>query len=258
MKLNLPLLLLISLILPVISCEDSPLIDYNNSNENNNGNNNGGPDQEYGDDNCESKLVAIIRDFPATHPDFYHSGYSYATTGMVQTSLDKDQKPVAGSVDMYSSNLHQWYRTTSGVNLEFTHEIQLVDDGTGKFVFDSNLFFPLDGMGFGHDIPEHTDHNYLFTSELRLNFIYQPGQTFTFRGDDDLWVFINGLLAIDVGGIHSPVEGSVNIELFSAMNGLNMVPGQKYTMHIFHAERNPTQSNFRIETTIGCFTPIIV
>lgn len=77
------------------------------------------------------------------------------------------------------------------------------------------------------------------------------GEVFTFRGDDDLWMFINEQLVIDLGGTHSPLEASVNLDLEATRLGL--VRGQTYPMAIFHAERHTTGSNYRIETNISCF-----
>ena len=71
---------------------------------------------------------------------------------------------------------------------------------------------------------------------------------FTFRGDDDLWLFVNGQLALDLGGLHPALEGSV------VMDSLGLVPGETYPMDIFHAERRTNASNFRIVTNIECFT----
>ena len=75
----------------------------------------------------------------------------------------------------------------------------------------------------------------------------------TFIGDDDLWMFINGKLAIDLGGLHPPDTQTVNLDAEAA--NLGIVKGQVYPMDIFHAERHSTGSNFRIDTTIGCFVP---
>lgn len=249
------------------ACEESPRplgegyegSDTTDSNSNNNGGTDVDTNQQIGDDNCESKLVGIIRDFRNGHPDFFYMGLSTATLGMVQPYLDNENKPMVGTEDFYSSHLSEWYRTIDGTNLAFTYEIQLEDQGNGTFVYDNNQFFPMDiFIGFGMDIENNSEHNYLFTSEFNLKFLYEPGQVFTFRGDDDLWVFINGVLAIDVGGIHSPVEASVNIDNFNANTMMGMQYGQKYPMHIFHAERNPTQSNFKITTSIGCFSTVII
>ena len=55
-------------------------------------------------------------------------------------------------------------------------------------------------------------HNYSFTSEVRYWFEYDGGETLEFIGDDDVWVFVNGQLAVDLGGIHSASSGSVTLD----------------------------------------------
>jgi len=67
-------------------------------------------------------------------------------------------------------------------------------------------------------------HNYHFTSEIRYWFEYQGGESLAFRGDDDVWVFLNGKLAVDLGGIHNPLNGSVSLD--SVANQVTMCKRQ--------------------------------
>jgi fibro-slime domain-containing protein len=75
------------------------------------------------------------------------------------------------------------------------------------------------------------------------------GESFTFIGDDDVWVFINKKLAIDLGGRHSQETGTVNLDAQSGQFGL--VKGNVYDLSVFHAERHTNQSHFRIDTTLA-------
>merc|ERR1712129_513162 len=112
---------------------------------------------------------------------------------------------------------------------------------TGTLVADLPNFFPIDHLG---DLHPTYRHNFWFTLEMHTAFRYHGGEKFEFPGVDDLWVFINGSLAIDLGGMHKPLSKSVELDTL----GLNK--GQLATLDLFFAERHTTQSNFRMETTI--------
>ncbi len=151
------------------------------------------------------------------------------------------------------SSFAQWYNTTPNVNIEIPGELMLAETpaGSGVSVYDSTAFFPIDGKGFGNTPGQ--SHNYSFTTEIHVKFTYQAKQKFTFRGDDDLWIFVNNKLALDVGGQHQALEGTIDFDLQASALGITV--GSTYAMDIFHAERQTTDSNFRIETNIKCFEP---
>jgi fibro-slime domain-containing protein len=119
-------------------------------------------------------------------------------------------------------------------------------DSPVKYTYYSSSFFPLDGtgsnqQGFGH---QGRSHNYHFTMELHTSFTYQTGQEFSFTGDDDVWVFINKKLVIDLGGGHAERSASGKLDT------LGLVPGSVYDFDLFFAERHTSHSNFKMETSI--------
>ena len=210
-----------------------------------------------GDDGgCVPGIVATMRDFQDTHPDFEH--FLGAKTGIVQTQLGAGKKPVYGPptgtpvVTSGQANFDQWYRDVPGVNITLQKSFALTQSTPGHFVYDNSAFFPLDGEGFGN---QGRNHNFHFTTEIHASFVYKGGEVFTFRGDDDVFVFVNGRLALDLGGVHGAETGTVDFDGQAGQLGISR--GNTYDLDVFHAERHTTESNFRIETTIDCLVPII-
>lgn len=244
------------------------------------------PVPEMPDEECEAVLELTVRDFQPSHPDFEsYQGLNDIGCGMVAPQLGNDTKPVFvsgigtkkrvttgdwatltfASCDDWNGwtptdvitgqeSFDQWYRDTPDVNQTFTVPVTLEDDGTGVLVYDNAAFFPVDGMGFGNTPGQQ--HNFHFTTEGHVKFGYVAGQKFTFRGDDDLWIYVNGKLALDLGGMHLPIAATIDFDAQAADLGIR--PGGTYQMDIFHAERHTDQSNFRIETNIRCFEPVVV
>ena len=220
-------------------------------------------------------MTGVIRDFKENHPDMQYR-ISGVMKGLVEEELDADGKPVldlafrdslSGSMlNKYPVNseqtFRQWFRDVPGVNTSWAHSITLTRQENGAYFFAQekpNYFFPADYKGFSAGGAEMKNagkglHNYYFTYELETEFTYtNPDErdhdlTFKFTGDDDVWVFINGKLVCDLGGVHAQATDSVNVDDMAAQLGLQV--NQNYPLKLFFAERYTSESNFRIETTL--------
>lgn len=199
-------------------------------------------------DGCGSNLTGVLRDFQENHPDF---GDAVADDrGLVQPLLGADRKPVyapSGTTVTTSgaANFNQWYRDTPGINQSREFTLPFVDAGNGIFTYDDPEFFPLDNEFFGN---EYQEHNFHFTFELHTDFAYHGGEVFTFAGDDDLFIFINNQLAIDLGGVHSTQTDSVDLD--AEAQALGLAVGGTYTLDLFQAERHASGSHFRVDTSL--------
>jgi fibro-slime domain-containing protein len=180
------------------------------------------------------------------HPNLFNASLG-DVAGRLQTMTDKKITS--------RESFDQWYRDVPGVNLSRTLDLTLtLDPATGRYVFDSaedepfksrGGFFPINGDLYGGYAG--TGKNYHFTTELVTQFDYTRGKgdIFKFTGDDDVWVFIDGRMVIDLGSMHPQREQSIELDRLEWLQD-----GGRYRLHVFHAERHTTESNFRIETTL--------
>jgi fibro-slime domain-containing protein len=233
-------------------------------------------------------IPILYRDFryssatdPTGHPDFENRIAD--DKGVVNSLLDSNSKPVfkkAGSTLSTAVNYCWWYNdadcaATKGPN-PYEKEVYLDAAGlpttltlnqmtvSGKLVYRYNnqYFYNLDGLGWntgaspqtGTDCNGSGPHNFSFTSELHFPFTYQGGETFDFTGDDDVWVFVNGQLVVDLGGVHSAETGSITLDAAAATT-YNLTVGNIYEIAMFQAERHTCASTY--ELTLGGFVHTI-
>jgi fibro-slime domain-containing protein len=203
---------------------------------------------------------------PRGHIDFQNKNAGNET-GIVAATLGADGKPVYAKENVSSANTHgkvafdQWYRDTPDVNKTIAGTLDLVRQPSGgSYVFDDQTFFPLDTAGWvasnneplrpdnGDTVGEQVrQRNFHFTSEARYWFEYKGTEVLSFRGDDDVWVFINGRLALDLGGIHNPASGTITLSQQASALGLRA--GGIYEAVVFQAERHTSGSSYRLTLT---------
>ena len=180
--------------------------------------------------------------------------YDGVALGMVQDTLVNglparvDSLSYPWSECSAAHEIEKWFVpqvvATDVAGKEYTNavcrDIDLVLDEEGFWLADISEnnedggFFPIDNLEFldsaktvrnpKFDWDEQLTkngkkHNYSFAMKISAQFKYIKGQYFEFRGDDDVWVFINNRLVVDIGGCHNPVERAVDLDTLGLIEG---------------------------------------
>jgi fibro-slime domain-containing protein len=152
-------------------------------------------------------------------------------------------KGSASTGGLYSAQSYdQWFSDVMGTNLATQHSIILTKQND-VWEYSTDAFYPLDGMLLGN---ESKPHNYYFTYTFNIPFMHRAGEHrfVEFQGDDDCWVFIDGKLAMDLGGIRP------NTRQYLDVDRLGLSDGAEHRLDFFYAQRNESFANFRLRTSL--------
>ena len=190
-------------------------------------------------------LTGTLRDFSADSVNFEASSYS-SGVGYVENVLSGSSPTLTALGASLISNsgsgaFSNWFSNTTN---SLAYSITLNETSPGIYSYSNNSFFPIDDQLLGN---EGRSHNYHFTYSISAQFGYVAGagQQFSFTGDDDVWVFFDKQLGIDLGGVHGAQTAAVDLD--TLMSGKS---SGNYSFDFFFAERHTTESNLMITTSL--------
>lgn len=117
-------------------------------------------------------------------------------------------------------------------------------------------FYPLNGTRKLSYERFNTANNYFFGMRYDVPFKigdYVGPMNYEFTGDDDLWVLLDGELVLDLGGIHSAADGTVDIWEKLGKTADQLTPEEKeqeHTLTVLYMERGAEESNCKMKFTL--------
>lgn len=187
--------------------------------------------------------------------------YDVPIYGMAVNAYDK--------IVLTKNSAGNYYMSAYQGKVEYDTDARVIKNGSN--VASNEFFYPINGLGYDTLFGDTTDttatsessyHGALnpngnYTLRGQAQFVYNSADNlfFDFTGDDDVYLFINGHLVLDLGGAHWSVEKRVDLNDVAEKCGL--VDGEIATFTFFYMERFSDCSNFAIETNLELATPAI-
>ena len=191
---------------------------------------------------------------------------SYATQSAAKSAgFNKASQWITGNNPVQpDDNFYRWFHEISGISKRYDRTITFNRKGnTNAYIYGGSGIFPLDDITNNADSVSRNDsnskkHNFNFTAHMSIPIKAEMNgqETFSFSGDDDVWVYLNGVLVMDIGGLHEAIGGSFTINTDGTITSTvqnhtksidaGLIKNRVYTLDFFYAERSTSESNTEI------------
>ena len=215
--------------------------------------------------NASAWKEAAKRQFEWSECGYHNKGLEQ---GLVDYQLDKEYLPVAKGGKLTSNrgltDLKRWFNAVDGKSASYIGNLKMdYQADNAEFSFHQDEFYPLDEVEFSKNDSANDDrHNHLFTMNFAVPFttLLSGNESFEITADDDTFVFVGDKLAVDLGGIHGAMTGQFvihdNGDVYAGVNnedmaftGVKLNEGDGSIVRIFHADRDSSESVFKIKFT---------
>lgn len=166
-----------------------------------------------------------------------YDGVTYnANDGEISHVNGRSSKDMVYYTANRDTTLHPFLPTTGSTTFRQTNTPYFHDDGASER--SAGSFETQIGRDYNFSMEGHGQ--FVFNTEDNLYF--------TFEGDDDVYLFINNKMVMDIGAAHSITKSTFNLNDYIKECGLK--DGEMYDFDFYYMERHSYGSNIRIETNI--------
>ena len=166
-----------------------------------------------------------------------YDGVTYnANDGEISHVNGRSSKDMVYYTTLSDTTLHPFLPTTGSTTFRQTNTPYFLDSGASE----------RSAASFETQIGR--DYNFSMEGHGQFVFNTEDNLYFTFEGDDDVYLFINNKMVMDIGAAHSITKSTFNLNDYIKECGLK--DGEMYDFDFYYMERHSYGSNIRIETNI--------
>lgn len=166
-----------------------------------------------------------------------------------------------------SNSNYAWYDAEHNKIVLYDHTYTQQTKDSGKENAKPIGFFPFHDYNSTADLSVNQNKNLNHHLGMSMSVDFEIPQSkknngqeivFEFSGDDDMWVFVDDKLVLDIGGIHQPVTGKINftngtVSVYGKNNENKTFAVGEHTLKVFYLERGGCDSNCSIRFNLPTY-----